>query len=596
MYEIIPEPEVEVYLTIAEFTATAGDGISFETGQECTVVTKNPAGWWYVDMDGQEGWVPSSYLERKPTSPTPSHASSKSPTSPNIPAEKARKDPPTDPKAGGWVKKADIKKKEMLRKEPMKKEAARENSTPRVRNRSLSNSSVDGEPQRPLQRSTSTDSGLYEEVGFKKKELSSLHSPPSIRRTSNVPPKPSRPKATPTLPNTKTISSVKSPQVDRKTLRPTISGPLPFQPSPNTKKRSDGNALRKITPTKPAAMLGARSPQSKPASHAAVNRGGSEDSWVMVPGGGSSNHVGNHLRPAKNKSSPELKVRELAGGGSTSSGRRGTGDLLSSRPPPTHKRHGSTDSSSGNIYKQELAKRLMDKPTPANATLQPKRPSPPNRPKAPPTKQSMGGKVRPSRPKPPKPTAGKKPTPPRPYGSPKVAKKTAYVTIGDYTGDDPSSCLSFKDGEEVEVLERSSDGWWFIKIGKREGWAPSTYIQEKQTSPGPARPHPPRPKPPPPVAVGTATLPGSRGTSKKVDMPTEDDAHPKPKPRPRPRKSTSVFYRAIDSYEVPVYEDSGLTLVQGRVYELKEKSDTGWWLMKDGDIEGWAPSNYFKMA
>ena len=491
----------------------------------------------------------------------------------------------------------------MLRKEPMKRDVAKDTKTspPRPRKMSLSNDSVSDEPMRPLRRSTSTDSGLYEEVGFKKKELSSLHSPPAVRRAANVPPKPSRPKATPTLPNTKTISNSKSPQVACKTLKPTISAPMPFQPSPNARRRTDVNAppsrTRKVSPAKTVSTLGARSPPPKPASHPTVKRGISDDSWEMIDSVGSSrNHVGTHIKPSKNKSSPELRVKDLPTS-AASGGRRGTGDLLSSpgikRTPPAHTRRGSADSSMGNAYKQELAKRLAEKPAPVSGTLQPKRPSPPNRPKAPPTtKQPAGGKVRPSRPNPPRPVAGKKPPPPRPYNSP-AAKKAAYVTIGEYAGDGDSSCLTFTDGEEVEVVEKNSDGWWFIKIGKREGWAPSTYIEEKQTSPSPARPHPPRPRPPPPAAVGTSTLPGSRG---KTDTSTEEDTHPKPKPRPRPRKSTTSFYRAIDSYEVPVYEDSGLSLVQGRLYELKEKNDSGWWLMKDGDVEGWAPSNYFKLA
>ena len=30
-----------------------------------------------------------------------------------------------------------------------------------------------------------------------------------------------------------------------------------------------------------------------------------------------------------------------------------------------------------------------------------------------------------------------------------------------------------------QVKEKTSDGWWFVRIGDKEGWAPSTYIESK---------------------------------------------------------------------------------------------------------------------
>eukprot|EP00794_Sanderia_malayensis_P005750 gene5750-6453_t len=50
-----------------------------------------------------------------------------------------------------------------------------------------------------------------------------------------------------------------------------------------------------------------------------------------------------------------------------------------------------------------------------------------------------------------------------------------YVTIGAFATSDESG-ISFSEATEVEVLEKRTSGWWFIKIGNNEGWAPSTYL------------------------------------------------------------------------------------------------------------------------
>lgn len=624
------------------------------------MVTKNSAGWWYVDMEGQEGWVPSSYLERKLSTPvSPSHAM-KSPTSPSVsvPHKKPTVDPPREsnrepvkekrkePPPKKEPKKEPFKEP---RKEPMKREQTKEpkreppwkerkpeqakkdlqqrNDTSPLGARKFSLSSkssnfVDGEQRPSLRRSTSTDSGLYDEVGIKKKETNPLHSPPPVRVTP-APPRPKRPINIPTLPNTKlAMGGAKSPKVDRVKLKATISGPLPFQPSPTSKRKTDALGVSKtMKPTsRPAnsndssrvSMSGTRPGASRPA----VKRGDSNEhvNTLSATRDNSSNHVGKP-RHVKKNSSPEIKFGrsqetgnrmkknsdpELRLGGlhetdgNSANGRRGTADLLASSRPKPHTRRGSADTTVGNAYKQELAKKLSEKSGPPQLQQPPKRPSPPNRPKAPTMRSTSSGtklKAPPSRPLPPKVTPAKRPPPPRPSVSP-MSKKLSCVTIGAYTGGDPASCLTFRDGESVEVLEKNNDGWWFVKIGEREGWAPSTYIEEKPQKPvaidgsGSGHPHLPRPRPPPPSV-----------SNPEPEKDTSSDPMPKPKPRPRPRKfTTSAFYRAVDSYDVPVYEDAGLPLMQGRVYELKEKSDEGWWLMKDGDLEGWAPSSYFKLV
>ncbi|XP_036402441.1 SH3 and PX domain-containing protein 2A-like isoform X1 [Megalops cyprinoides] len=62
-----PEPptvEAEYY-TIADFQSRISDGISFHGGQKADVIEKNSGGWWYVQIGDKEGWAPCSYIDKR---------------------------------------------------------------------------------------------------------------------------------------------------------------------------------------------------------------------------------------------------------------------------------------------------------------------------------------------------------------------------------------------------------------------------------------------------------------------------------------------------------------------------------------------------
>ncbi|XP_067466414.1 SH3 and PX domain-containing protein 2A isoform X1 [Thunnus thynnus] len=62
-----PEPptvEAEYY-TIADFQSCISDGISFNGGQKAEVIEKNSGGWWYVAIGEREGWAPCSYIDKR---------------------------------------------------------------------------------------------------------------------------------------------------------------------------------------------------------------------------------------------------------------------------------------------------------------------------------------------------------------------------------------------------------------------------------------------------------------------------------------------------------------------------------------------------
>ncbi|XP_035518977.1 SH3 and PX domain-containing protein 2A isoform X2 [Morone saxatilis] len=62
-----PEPptvEAEYY-TIADFQSCISDGITFNGGQKAEVIEKNSGGWWYVQIGEKEGWAPCSYIDKR---------------------------------------------------------------------------------------------------------------------------------------------------------------------------------------------------------------------------------------------------------------------------------------------------------------------------------------------------------------------------------------------------------------------------------------------------------------------------------------------------------------------------------------------------
>lgn len=184
----------------------------------------------------------------------------------------------------------------------------------------------------------------------------------------------------------------------------------------------------------------------------------------------------------------------------------------------------------------------------------------------------------PKRPEPPKASAvaaAKKTAPPRPSTSPGQSRKmSAYTVACEYEGGGGQVVLRI--GQSVEVLEKNSDGWWYVKVAGKEGWAPSSYLENKAKPVRPAN-GPSRPQPAQTVVERTKPTPAPR---------------PVPKPRTHTQVApTSDTYRAAASYLVPAYEDSGIDLVVGKTYKVLEKSG-GWWFVTDGHKDGWAPSSF----
>ncbi|XP_064631075.1 SH3 and PX domain-containing protein 2A-like isoform X2 [Lineus longissimus] len=228
--------------------------------------------------------------------------------------------------------------------------------------------------------------------------------------------------------------------------------------------------------------------------------------------------------------------------------------------------------------------------------------------KAPPRRGSISrSKVAPKRPEPPK-------------------FRKEYYTVADFA-DGADDGINFSVGEKVEIIERNTSGWWFVKIRDQEGWAPSSYIEEKQvplvlpsspvttvrqgvhTEPTAVKPSPSAP-PAPSVGGLKQTI---NAAIKRVPSDSEEDENDFDDDFDEDNNETLVppkkngfndftneadevsklpqeLYIAVAAYEK--VEDTEISFNEDDVVEVIEKTEDGWWLIKIGDDEGWAPESY----
>ena len=70
-------------------------------------------------------------------------------------------------------------------------------------------------------------------------------------------------------------------------------------------------------------------------------------------------------------------------------------------------------------------------------------------------------------------------------GGRRSPNKTKYVAVASFVAEE-SGEVSLEDGEEVEVLQKEASGWWYVKNDLRDGWVPSAYLEEAQSSRSPS--------------------------------------------------------------------------------------------------------------
>eukprot|EP00126_Sphaerothecum_destruens_P011472 Sdes_comp20914_c0_seq2m18252 len=116
-----------------------------------------------------------------------------------------------------------------------------------------------------------------------------------------------------------------------------------------------------------------------------------------------------------------------------------------------------------------------------------------------------------------------------------------YVAIFSYSATNQDE-ISFHEGDLIEVVETSEDGWWKGISGSSVGYFPSSYVQLQQDA-------------------------------------SHADA-----------VETNLFLRAL--YDYVASEQDGLSFSMGDVIQVVSKSESGWWKGVLNGHEGWFPSNY----
>lgn len=503
----------EHYMTIAEFSASVDDGLSFTSGKNVSVITKNPSGWWFVEMGSQEGWVPSSYLE-KVFRPSPTSSKEKQPatkvTKTELSTSKPHSSKPTPPKPSPKTQLADTSPIPMVPyPSSIKPVTGSTKPKPAVIRRPS--------PTNRTEQKESTSVAVMASVLSKRLSSSQeiTRSKPPHTRVLTKRSSDNSKLSPPTRDSFKRSSSSDAIRDIDETDQPhKTKSPPPLRPRPS--EVIPPPQSRKLTQTTSSPKMGIKYLRKSTENLADIQ-----------------------------DSSPKSTPKQIPRSATLS-----TASLKPDKPhPPARSSVVNAFSSQtirlGQIEQLLIAKKpiaaIRSSPTPPPSKKGTTLTTPPKRPQFSPTKK----------------------TPPlRPYSSPAQArqKKSAYVTIADFIGTEPSS-LSFNEGANVQVIEKSEEGWWYVKISGNEGWVPSTFIEK--TTNQPDRPQPPRP-------VKRA------------------------KPLPPPVRVSSNSYRATSDYDTPVYEDSGISLVAGELYEVIERTGTGWWFVQHGSKEGWAPSSFLE--
>ncbi|XP_074151600.1 SH3 and PX domain-containing protein 2A isoform X1 [Sminthopsis crassicaudata] len=446
-----PEPpSVEVeYYTIAEFQSCISDGISFRGGQKAEVIDKNSGGWWYVQIGEKEGWAPASYIDKRkkpnlnrrtstltrpkvpppapPSKPKEAEEGSSSITeSQDSPLKPKYEEPEYDIPAFGFDSESELG------------EAPGEDSSGEKRSYPPRRSS----PASSLQRAkfkvgeSSEDVALeeetiYENEGFQPyveetKESSGEADSPrgsllSLNKRSS--PKSSSPKSS--FIKFKTEKNVQ-PELGKNHSTASFCSSVTI----NTTCSSSSSSLSKNGDMKPrsASDAGLRSPP----------KGNVKETADLKAGQNLSSRAKPSVRPkpflSKGESQSQEKMdisslrRQLRPTGQLRGGLKGsksedseTLPQTASQGPEEGSRRGSAD--------------FITLPTHGH-------PSPNNWTKRDQEKEAQG---------------------------------SSYITSDAYQKVQDSE-ISFPAGVEVEVLEKQESGWWYVRFGDLEGWAPSHYL------------------------------------------------------------------------------------------------------------------------
>ncbi|XP_056623163.1 SH3 and PX domain-containing protein 2A [Triplophysa dalaica] len=123
--------------------------------------------------------------------------------------------------------------------------------------------------------------------------------------------------------------------------------------------------------------------------------------------------------------------------------------------------------------------------------------------------------------------------------------RCVYVVAAHYRRQENTE-ISLRAGERVEVIEKSESGWWFVRTAEEQGWVPATYL---------------------------VSLTGHRDSHKAANGEPER-------------------YVTIQPYSSSSLDELGFET--GVIVEVIQRNLEGWWFIRYGGREGWAPAAYLR--
>ena len=601
------------YITMADFNSAADDGISFKGGEDVEVIEKAATGWWYVVIAGQEGWAPSSYIEEKdPVSAVTSPSSDRS--GPSSPINKVG-GASSDHVGGGGLDLSKVALKPVKKSSSDGKPAAEKQASTGAKMPPLKPAHKNSKPDEPVATSppkanakptpqpsskdesgddvassgsiaaqiaklravnavppegsasgggSSSQSGARKPIKLPGVAMNSTDGKNPVKPAAVPPavPEPAKPKP-PASPQPTKAKPPVVPEHAKKAKPPAVPEPAkakppavpepaktkpPAVPDPAKAKPPAVPEPAKAKPPavpEPAKAKPAPVPLAKARSNDKLGKlpsAASKDQYVAVANYEKEDESGITLKEGQMVVVEEkndngwwyVKCGGKEGWAPSTFLEQAKGDgekKPAAAPPGNKKPRGVVSPPAGGkkiavmpVLPKEAAKFSEKKA--AVLPVAAKEPA-----KLPGKKAAV------------LPGAGK--------ARAKSPEKETYVASADYKGEGGDE-ISFREGNTVTVLDKADTGWWFVKVGTKEGWAPSTFLQKKTA----------------------AAVPSSSGPA-----------------RPTPPKSKK--YVVVADYDG---EDGEISLKEGQTIQVLEKADTGWWFVKAGRKEGWAPSTFISEA
>lgn len=150
-------------------------------------------------------------------------------------------------------------------------------------------------------------------------------------------------------------------------------------------------------------------------------------------------------------------------------------------------------------------------------------------------------------------TATERHKPPPPPSSSKEEEEVIYVALSDFTSNQGN--INIGEGEQITVLEKSPNGWWYVRVGDEEGWVPST-VAQRQRRPKSVKKH----------------MVANQPVSKK--------------------KEEKEQYFTIGAYNAA--DETGISFTSGQLVQVIDEDPCGWWFVRINHEEGWAPSTFLE--